>query len=136
MREMRKLKRYSPYNFRANFSLYITDDDPITVREVVNLEDSKLWKKVMVEEMEVLDNNEAWDLFEFRIGIKAIGSKWVFNKKLNAKGKMEKYKAWLVEKGYSQVEGIDFGEIFSLVAKLASIIFLLYVVATLDFEVE
>jgi hypothetical protein len=35
-------------------------------------------------------------------------------KKLNAEGKVEKYKAWLVAKGYSQVEGIDFGEIFSL----------------------
>jgi hypothetical protein len=37
----------------------------------------------------------------------------VFKKKLNAEGKVEKYKARLVAKGYSQVEGIDFGEIFS-----------------------
>ena len=49
---------------------------------------------------------------------------------------MEKYKAWLVEKGYSQVEGIDFGEIFSLVAKLTSIIFLLSIVVAFDIEVE
>ena len=49
---------------------------------------------------------------------------------------MEKYKAWLVEKGYSQVEGIDFGEIFSPVAKLASIGFLLSITATFDLEVE
>jgi hypothetical protein len=49
---------------------------------------------------------------------------------------VEKYKARLVAKGYSQVEGIDFGEIFSLVAKLTSIIFLLFVVSTFDFEVE
>jgi hypothetical protein len=42
---------------------------------------------------------------------------------------VEKYKAQLVAKGYSQVEGIDFGEIFSPVSKLTSIIFLLYVVA-------
>jgi hypothetical protein len=36
----------------------------------------------------------------------------VFKKKLNAEGKMEKYKAQLVAKGYSQVEGIEFGDIF------------------------
>jgi hypothetical protein len=36
---------------------------------------------------------------------------------LNAEGKVEKYKSGLVEKGYSQVEGIDIGEIISLVAK-------------------
>jgi hypothetical protein len=42
----------------------------------------------------------------------------------------------LVEKGYSQVEGIDFGDIFSPVAKLTSIRFLLSLVATFDLEVE
>jgi hypothetical protein len=49
---------------------------------------------------------------------------------------VEKYKAWLVAKGYSQVEGIDFGEIFSLVAKLTSIRFMLSVVAAFDFKIE
>ena len=44
----------------------------------------------MVEEMDTMDTNEAWDLFEFRIGRKAIGSKWVFKKELNAEGKVEK----------------------------------------------
>jgi hypothetical protein len=34
---------------------------------------------------------------------------------------VEKYKAQLVEKGYSQLEGIDFGEIFSHLAKLTFI---------------
>ena len=67
---------------------------------------------------------------------KPIGSKWVFKKKLNAEGKVEKYKARLVAKGYSQVEGIDFGEIFSLVAKLTSIRLLLSVAAAFDFEIE
>jgi hypothetical protein len=49
---------------------------------------------------------------------------------------VEKYKVRLVAKSYSQVEGIDFGEIFSLVSKLTSIRFLLCVVSTFDFEIE
>ena len=40
------------------------------------------------------------------VGRKPIGSKWVFKKKTNAEGKVEKYKAWLVEKGYSEVTRI------------------------------
>ena len=36
VRERRKPKRYSPPNFRSNFSLSIIDDDPTTVREAVN----------------------------------------------------------------------------------------------------
>ena len=66
---------------------------------------------------------------------KPIGNKWVFKKKTNAEGKVEKYKAQLVAKGYSQVLGIDFGDIFSPVTKITSIRLLLYVVA-FDFEVE
>jgi hypothetical protein len=55
---------------------------------------------------------------------------------LNSEGKEEKYKARLVAKGFSRVKGIDFGEIFSLVAKLTSIIFILFIVVAFDFEVE
>jgi hypothetical protein len=90
----------------------------------------------MEEEMASLDKNEAWDLVELPTGRMPIGSKWVFKKKLNAEGKVEKYKARLVAKGYSQVEGIDFGEIFSPVAKLTSIRFFLSVAAAFDFEIE
>eukprot|EP00253_Pinus_taeda_P020788 PITA_20788 len=67
--------------------------------------------------MASLHKNEAWDLVELSAGIKPIGSKWVFKRKTNAEGKVEKYKARLVAKGYSQVLGIDFGDIFSPVAK-------------------
>ena len=49
---------------------------------------------------------------------------------------MDKYKSHLVAKGYSQVEGIDFGEIFSPVAKLNSIRFLLSIATAFDLEVE
>jgi hypothetical protein len=90
----------------------------------------------MDEEMEALDKNEAWDLVEFLTGRNTIGNKWVFKKKMNAKGKVEKYKAQLVAKGYSQVEGIDFGDIVSLVSKLTSIMFFLSIVVAFYFEVE
>ena len=92
-RERRLPERYSPPDFRSNFSLSITDDDPRTVREAVDSEDGNLWKRAMEEEMASLDKNEAWDLVELPAGRKPIGSKWVFKKKMNAEGKVEKYKA-------------------------------------------
>jgi hypothetical protein len=90
----------------------------------------------MVEEMDALDKNEAWDLIEFPNGIKAIGNKWVFKKKSNTEGKVEKYNARLLAKGYSQVEGIDFGKKNSLVSKLTSIRFILSIIFYFDFDVE
>ena len=55
---------------------------------------------------------------------------------LNEKSKVEKFKSHLVAKGYSHVEGIDFGEFFSHVAKLTSIRFILSIVVSFDIEVE
>ena len=49
---------------------------------------------------------------------------------------MDKYKYRWVEKRYSQVEGIDFGEIFSPFAKLTSIRGLLAIVVSFDLELE
>jgi hypothetical protein len=93
VRERRIPKRYTPSDFRSNFSFYITDDDPRTIREAVDSKDGKLWKKAMDEEMETLDKNEAWDLVELSTGRNPIGNKWVFKKKLNVEGKVDKYKA-------------------------------------------
>jgi len=71
------------------------------VNEAVDLEDGKLWKEAMVVEMVSLHKNEAWDPVELLAGRKPIDMKWVFKKKINAEGKVEKYKAQLVAKGYS-----------------------------------
>jgi hypothetical protein len=42
VRDRRQPERYSPLDFRSNFALSVTNDDPRTIREVVNSEDSKL----------------------------------------------------------------------------------------------
>ena len=90
MRDRRQPERYSPLDFCSNFSLSITDDDPRTVREAVNSEDSKLWKKAMVEEMDALDKNEAWDIVDLSARRKFVRKKWLFKKKFNGEGKVDK----------------------------------------------
>jgi putative flippase GtrA len=49
---------------------------------------------------------------------KILNSKWTFKVKLNAHGDVEKYKARLVARGFSQVVGIDYMDIFSLIVKI------------------
>ena len=55
----RPVEKYSPPNFYSSFVLYIINDEPRSIKEVVSSEECKLWKNAMVEEMEAFDKNEA-----------------------------------------------------------------------------
>ena len=54
-----------------------------------------------------------------------IGTKWVFKNKQDQDGIVVRNKARLVAQGYTQVEGLDFGEIYAPVARLEAIRILL-----------
>ena len=58
-----------------------------------------------------------------------IGFKWVFTLKYKEDGTVDKYKAHLVAKGYTQTHGIDYLETFSLIAKMNIVRLLLSLVA-------
>jgi hypothetical protein len=90
----------------------------------------------MEEEMEALHNNEMWCLVKLPSGRNLVDIKWVFKNNMNVVGQVDKFKAILVAKGYSQVEGVDFGEVFSLNEKLNSIRVLMSMNTTYDMEIE
>ena len=86
--------------------------------------------------MDALENNETWDLVELPKDRKFVGCKWVYKLKKGVDDKVAKHKERLVEKGYSQKEGIDFHEIFSSVVKLVSIRLVLALVVLFDLQLE
>jgi len=62
-----------------------------------------------------------WILTDFPLGWKPVGCKWIFKKKLRPDGTIDKYKARLFAKGFTQQNGIDFFDTYSPVVKISSI---------------
>ena len=72
----------------------------------------------MEEKLDQIEKNETWELVPRPKDKNVIGTKWAFRNKLNEDGQVTINKARLVCKGYSQIEGIDFNETFSLVSRM------------------
>ena len=89
----------------------------------------------MKSELDSMYSNQVWDLVKAPNGIKPLGCKWVYKRKRGIDGKVETFKARLVAKRYTQKEGIDYEETFSLVAMLKSIRILLSIATHYDYEI-
>ena len=69
-------------------------------------------------------------------GRKLIRCKWIYRSKYASDGSVERLKERSVAKGFSQVEGIDYNETFSHVAKMNSIHLVLSLAALNNWEVH
>ena len=109
--------------------------DTYTYEETMNDIDAHHWVKAMKSELDSIYSNQVWDLVKVPNGIKPVGCQWIYKRKRGIDGKVETFKTRLVAKGYTQKEGIDYEETFSLVAMLKSIRILLSIAAHYDYEI-
>ena len=80
--------------------------------------------------------NEVWDLVELPKGHQKVGCKWVFKTKRDSRGNLERYKAKLVAKGFTQKYGVNYKETFSPVSKKDSFRIIMALVAHYDLELH
>ena len=68
------------------------DDDPKSTREALSSEDKDKRTLAMEKEFNSLDENNVWDMVDLLEDRKAVGSKWVFKRKRDADGDVERYR--------------------------------------------
>jgi predicted transcriptional regulator len=90
--------------------------------EAILFTDSKKWMGAMHEEMESLEKNDTWNVVRLPSKKKAVTCKWIFKRKeVMTPNELARYKARLVTKDISQIPGIDYTDVYSLVVKHSSI---------------
>nr|GEZ52298.1 putative ribonuclease H-like domain-containing protein [Tanacetum cinerariifolium] len=101
-------------------------DDEGAVADFTNLETTmnalkdESWVNAMQEELVQFKIQKVWILVDLPFEKKAIRTKWVYRNKKDERG-VVRNKARLVAQGHRQEEGIDYDEVFALVARIKAI---------------
>ena len=106
-----------PPRFIEMYLASAADDEarhnPETVGEALESVHSEKWQAAMDSEMQSLKENIVYEIVNKPSEKKVVKSKWVLRVKTNEKGEVDKFKARVVAKGFSQVEGVDYDQTFS-----------------------
>ena len=77
-----------------------SDEDPKTYKKAMLLPDAAHWVEACAAEVASLVENGVYEVVDRPAGKPVITSKWVFKKKRGLSGRVEKYKARLVARGF------------------------------------
>jgi len=111
-------------------------EEPQNIEETLTCENSKEWECVMQEEYDSFMTNNTWTLVPFPISRKPVFCKWVFKIKEGANGEVERYKARLMARGFTQTYKVDYNKTFVFIAKFTSIRCILALAALEDMEIH
>lgn len=104
-----------------HFAMLAISEEPKTYEQAIQADDHKQWEQAMDEEYDSLIKNRTWTLVEAPVDQRVIDNRWVYKVKQNPDGSIDRYKARLVVRGFTQEYGIDYHETFSPVVKFTSI---------------
>lgn len=112
---------------------FVGIEEPVNYKEAVK---NVNWRRAMKSELETIEKHSTWKLTELPPGQKVIGLKWIFKLKKDAAGKITKYKARLIAKGYAQEHGIDYEEVYAPVTCLETVRLLFALSAKKNWQVH
>jgi hypothetical protein len=75
----------------------------------------------MGEEYTSIIRNDVWDIVKRPEGKTDMSSRWLYKIKYLVDSSIEKFKVRFFARGFSQKEGVDYGDTFTLVTRYASI---------------
>jgi len=96
--------------------------------------EAPLWRQAMDDEMTSQHEKGTWKLVELVPGKRPLTPKWVFTVKRDSAGAVQRFKARLVVRGFMQIPGVDFTEVYAPVSKHTTLRALLAMICAEDME--
>jgi hypothetical protein len=100
IRACRATKKFTLLTTEQRDILLLDNDEPMTYTEAMMGPDSEKWLGSMESEIQSMHDNQVWNLVDPINGVRPIGCKWVFKKKMDKDENVHIYKARLVMKGF------------------------------------
>ena len=94
----------------------VTKPEPKTFIQAMASDEKEKWREAMIEEYQNLDKLGTWVLVPKNEAKNVIRAKWVYKRKMKG-GEIDRYRARIVAKGFTQKKGIDYSFTFSPVAR-------------------
>jgi len=110
---------------------------PSSVQDAMESKEKSEWKAAIVEEISNLERLKTWTVVD-RVpdGHKPITSRLVLQRKLNADGGHDRYKARLVAHGFKQQPGVDFVRTYAPLVSMSTVRLVLSFAAVRDYEIH
>ncbi|GKA47803.1 retrovirus-related pol polyprotein from transposon TNT 1-94 [Tanacetum coccineum] len=102
----------------CKFALVVSQTEPKNIKEAMA---DSAWIEAMQEEIHQFERLDVWELVDGPLCKNVINMKWLWKNKRDEENIVNRNKACLVAKGYSQQEGIEFEESFAPVARLEAV---------------
>ncbi|KAE9351299.1 hypothetical protein PF008_g5993 [Phytophthora fragariae] len=97
-----------------------TEKEPANFAAARKCAESEQWRAAEREELASLEKNNTWKVVKVPPGVRPLHTKWVYKKKRNGAGELQRYKARLVACGNEQEFGVDYLLTFAAVMELPS----------------
>lgn len=98
-------------------------------------EDKQHWLDDISSEIKSLEDHETWSIIAKPNNVNTISARWIFKTKVTPDGKIDRYKARLIARGYSQKPGVDYFQVYASVIRNETIRILFALATQFDMNI-
>ena len=124
------------YSYNTSLTTDLDVHEPTTYQQAMNSPQRDSWMDAINDEMASHHKSDTWEIVTRTADMNVLSGKWVFRVKRGPNGRIQRFKARWVVRGFEQQQGIDYNETFASVVRQKTYRVLFALAAIHDWEIE